>query len=65
MFLEHGVQDYIRIPAVLESSVTDLTPAEIAVVVSAAGPPMSDSLVQKRLDRLKDWTAGMVAASWR
>ncbi|NNJ63345.1 MAG: DUF2397 domain-containing protein [Dactylosporangium sp.] len=52
-----GSDDYIRIMAVLESSVTDLTPAEIAALVSAAGPPMSDSLVQQRLDKLKDWTA--------
>jgi hypothetical protein len=52
-----GSDDYIRIMAVLESSVTDLTPGEIAVLVSAAGPPMADSLVQKRLDKLKDWTA--------
>jgi hypothetical protein len=35
--------------AVLESSVTDLTPAEIAALVSATGPPMSDTLVQARL----------------
>ncbi len=52
-----GSDDYIRIMAVLESSVTDLTPAEIAALVSATGPPMSDTLVQARLDKLKDWMA--------
>nr|WP_213006008.1 DUF2397 family protein [Actinoplanes toevensis] len=52
-----GSDDYIRIMAVLESSVTDLTPSEIAVLVSAGGPAMSDLVVQKRLDKLKDWTA--------
>jgi Protein of unknown function (DUF2397) len=52
-----GSDDYIRIMAVLESSVTDLTPAEIAALVSASGPPMSDGVVQARLDKLKDWTA--------
>lgn len=52
-----GSDDYIRIMAVLESSVTDLTPAEIAALVSTAGPPISDGLVQTRLDKLKDWTA--------
>ncbi|MBO4161224.1 DUF2397 domain-containing protein [Micromonospora antibiotica] len=52
-----GSDDYIRIMAVLESSVTDLTPSEIAVLVSAGGPAMSDTVVQKRLDKLKDWTA--------
>ncbi|WP_433789629.1 DUF2397 domain-containing protein [Actinoplanes sp. CA-252034] len=52
-----GSDDYIRIMAVLESSVNDLTPAEIAVQVSATGPAMSDAVVQKRLDKLKDWTA--------
>ena len=71
-----GSDDYIRIMAVLESSVTDLTPAEIAALVSATGPPMSDSLVQTRLDKLKDWTAATgrsdpsrirrhAATSWR
>ncbi len=52
-----GSDDYIRIMAVLESSVTDLTPAEIAVLVSTDGPAMSDGTVQARLDKLKDWTA--------
>ncbi|MCP2328433.1 hypothetical protein HDA40_006940 [Hamadaea flava] len=52
-----GSADYIRIMTVLESSLTDLTPAEIAALVSASGPAMADDLVQKRLDKLKDWTA--------
>jgi hypothetical protein len=52
-----GSDDYIRIMAALESSVTDLTPAEIAALVSADNPVMPEALVQKRLDKLKDWTA--------
>lgn len=52
-----GSDDYIRIMAVLEASVTDLTPSEIAVQVSLTGPAMSEAVVQARLDKLKDWTA--------
>lgn len=52
-----GSDEYIRIMAVLESSVTDLTPAEVALAVSANGTPMSEPTVQKRLDQLRDWTA--------
>ena len=52
-----GSDDYIRVMGVLESSVTDLTPAEIAVAVSSDGSPMTEQVVQKRLDKLKNWTA--------
>lgn len=52
-----GSDDYIRIMAVLESSVTDLTPSEIAAMVSAGGPAMPEPVVQARLDKLKDWMA--------
>lgn len=52
-----GSDDYIRIMSVLESSVTDLTPAEVALLVSADGPVMPEGVVQARLDKLKDWTA--------
>ncbi|MFI6266653.1 DUF2397 family protein [Micromonospora sp. NPDC051006] len=52
-----GSDEYIRIMTVLESSVTDLTPAEISVAVLASGPPMSEKQVQVRLDKLKSWTA--------
>lgn len=52
-----GSDDYIRIMAVLESSVTDLTPAEVAAAVSAAGQPMGETVVQQRLDKLMGWLA--------
>lgn len=52
-----GSDDYIRIMAVLEASVTDLTPAEIAVQLSLTGPAMPETVVQTRLNKLKDWTA--------
>jgi uncharacterized protein (TIGR02677 family) len=52
-----GSDEYIRIMAILESSVTDLTPAEIAALLSQTGAVVSDSVVQQRLDKLKDWSA--------
>ncbi|GIF71698.1 hypothetical protein Asi02nite_12160 [Asanoa siamensis] len=52
-----GSDDYIRIMAILESSVTDLTPDEIATLLTQTGPALSDGVVQQRLDKLKDWTA--------
>jgi uncharacterized protein DUF2397 len=52
-----GSDDYIRIMSVLESSVTDLTSAEVALLVSADRPVMPEGVVQARLDKLKDWTA--------
>lgn len=55
--LAPGSDEYIRIMDVLESSVTDLTPAEVAVAISASGYPMSEPMVQKRLDKLKSWMA--------
>lgn len=49
--------DYIAIMAVLESSLTDLTPAEIRIALSAAGVYLEERTVESRLDRLRDWTA--------
>jgi uncharacterized protein (TIGR02677 family) len=49
--------DYIAIMAVLESSVTDLTPAEVAVALRGAGTSVDERTVEARLDKLRDWTA--------
>ncbi len=45
--------DYIAIMDVLEGSVTDLTVAEVAAALSAAGLRMETGVVEKRLDELK------------
>ncbi|GAA2030701.1 hypothetical protein GCM10009839_33100 [Catenulispora yoronensis] len=49
--------DYIAIMEVLESSVTDKTPIEVATALSAAGLILDPSQVENRLDRLRDWGA--------
>jgi hypothetical protein len=52
-----GSDDYIAIMSVLEASVTDMIPAEVAAAVRAAGRPLGDAVVQERLDKLREWTA--------
>ncbi|MFI8860391.1 DUF2397 family protein [Streptomyces prasinus] len=49
--------EYIAIMDVLEGSVTDLTVAEVAVALVAAGMRLHARLVEKRLDALKDMGA--------
>lgn len=49
--------DYIAVMAVLEASITDLTPAEVAQALQAAGTPLDERTVEARLDKLRDWTA--------
>jgi len=49
--------DYIALMAILESSLTDLTPAEIALELSAGGVHLDERTVEARLDKLRDWTA--------
>ncbi|GAB1331842.1 hypothetical protein ACE1SV_61810 [Streptomyces sennicomposti] len=49
--------EYIAIMDVLEGSVTDLTVAEVAVALVAAGVRLDARLVEKRLDALKDMGA--------
>ncbi|GAA3439597.1 DUF2397 domain-containing protein [Kutzneria kofuensis] len=49
--------EYIAIMAVLEASITDMMPAEIAQALREAGTPLDDRLVETRLDKLRDWTA--------
>ncbi|UOY03714.1 DUF2397 family protein [Blastococcus sp. PRF04-17] len=49
--------DYIAIMAVLEASVTDMTPAEVASALREASTPLNSDTVETRLDQLRDWTA--------
>jgi Protein of unknown function (DUF2397) len=49
--------DYIAIMAVLEASITDLTPAEVASALRKAGTPLDARTVDVRLEQLRDWTA--------
>lgn len=49
--------DYIAIMAVLESSVTDLTPAEVTAALRGAGALLDERTVETRLDKLREWTA--------
>lgn len=49
--------EYIAIMRVLEASITDLTPAEVAHSLGEAGMPLDERRVETRLDKLRDWTA--------
>jgi len=55
--LSRASDDYIAVMDVLEASVTDMTPAEVVEGLAAAGHPMGEAAVVKRLDRLRGWTA--------
>src|SRR5437660_3268142 len=48
---------YIAIMDVLEASITDLTPGQVAARLHAAGTPLDLSVVEVRLDRLREWGA--------
>lgn len=48
---------YIAIMDVLESSITDLTPAEVRARLQAAGLSLDQDLVEGRLDKLREWGA--------
>lgn len=48
---------YIAIMDVLESSITDLTPGEVAVRLRAAGMPIDQAVLEARLDKLREWSA--------
>jgi hypothetical protein len=48
---------YIAVMEVLESSVTDLTPAEVARALQAQGLDLAVEIVERRLGRLRDWNA--------
>jgi hypothetical protein len=49
--------DYIAIMDVLESSVSDLTPDEVAAALRAAGRALDTKVVEQRLDALAAWLA--------
>lgn len=53
----HESSQYIAIMDVLESSITDLTPNEVSVRLQAAQMPLDQSLVEARLDKLREWGA--------
>ncbi len=55
--LSRASDDYIAVMDVLEASVTDMTPADVAAALAAAGRPMDETAVVKRLDKLRVWTA--------
>lgn len=48
---------YIAVMQVLESSVTDLTPAEVSRALKTQGVDLSVDIVERRLDRLRAWSA--------
>jgi uncharacterized protein (TIGR02677 family) len=49
--------EYIAIMSVLESSPTDLTPAEVAGGLRSRGCPLDPRTVEARLSQLRDWSA--------
>jgi uncharacterized protein (TIGR02677 family) len=49
--------EYIAVMEVLESSVTDLTPAEVSEALARAGSAIDGRAVEKRLDQLVAWDA--------
>jgi uncharacterized protein (TIGR02677 family) len=49
--------EYIAIMSVLESSATDLTPAEIAAALRGRGKALDPRVVETRLTQLRDWSA--------
>lgn len=50
-----GAQDHIAVMDVLEASVTDMTPADVAAALSAAGNQLDEKVVVARLDQLRIW----------
>lgn len=49
--------DYVAIMAVLEASLSDLTPAEVRVAIARAGVCLDLAVVEDRLDQLRGWGA--------
>jgi hypothetical protein len=57
-YLLYGdVDDYVALMDVLESSVTELTPAEVAGEVAEAGRAIPIDVVEVRLESLRNWGA--------
>lgn len=50
-------EDYVAVMDVLEASVTDLMPSDVAGALAAAGRPMDAKTVETRLDALRVWGA--------
>lgn len=50
-----GAQDYIAVMDVLEASVTDMTPADVVVALSATGHRLDEKVVVTRRDQLHSW----------
>ncbi len=50
-------RQYIAVMDVLESSVTDLTPGEVGARLQADGAPLDQTIVETRLDKLREWRA--------
>ncbi|MEX2289493.1 MAG: DUF2397 domain-containing protein [Mycobacteriales bacterium] len=49
--------EYIAVMDVLETSVNDLTPGEVAAALTAAGTPIDVKTVEARLESLRRWIA--------
>lgn len=49
--------DYLAVMDVLESSVTDMTPADVAAALSGTDRKLSVKIVEARLDALRTWGA--------
>jgi uncharacterized protein DUF2397 len=61
-YLLHGeVADYVAVMDVLEASVTEMSPVEIALAVSELGPQLPTDVVEDRLQSLRRW--GVVHAT--
>ena len=51
------VDDYIALMDVLEASVTELSPTEVTSAIAAGGHPLTEEVVEERLERLRRWGA--------
>lgn len=49
--------DYIAVMDVLEASVNDLTPVQVAAALAAAGHHLAADVVEHRLESLREWRA--------
>jgi len=49
--------DYIAVMDVLEASINDLSPAQVASALAAAGRYLPADVVENRLESLRDWRA--------
>lgn len=49
--------DYLAVMSVLESSITDLSPAEVTARLRDAGMPLEQNVVETRLEKLHSWGA--------